>query len=101
MIRRQFIQIVALSGAGALAPLDTLAAEPGTTVVLQVKGFTCIACAVGLDTLLGKEKGIVSSHSSYPEGKVIVVYDPKLSTVDSIRKFIAGLGFTVERVWEG
>jgi copper chaperone CopZ len=101
MIRRQFIQLVTLSSAGALAPLDAMGAGPRTTLVLEVKGFTCITCAVGLDTLLGKEKGIVSSHSTYPEGKVTVVYDPKLRTVDSIRKFIAGMGFKVERVHEG
>jgi copper chaperone CopZ len=100
MIRRQFIQLVALSGAGALASLDAMGAGPRTTLVLEVKGFTCITCAVGLDTLLGKEKGIMSSHSTYPEGKVTVVFDPKLSTVDSIRKFIAGMGFTVESVHE-
>src|SRR5580700_3936280 len=95
MIRRQFIQIVALSGAGALAPLDTLAAGPGTTVVLQVKGFTCITCAVGLDTLLGKEKGILSSCSTYPEGKVTVAFDTKQSSEQKIREIIAGMGFTV------
>jgi copper chaperone CopZ len=99
MIRRQFIQLVALSG--ALAPLDAMGAGLRTTLVLQVKGFTCITCAAGLDTLLGRERGIVSSHSTYPEGKVTVVYDPKLCTEGSVRSLIAEMGFTVERVHEG
>jgi copper chaperone CopZ len=101
MIRRQFIQLAALSSAGALAPLDAMGAGTRATLVLEVKGFTCVTCAVGLDTLLGREKGIVSSHSTYPEGKVTVVYDPKLCTEDSIRRFITGMGFTVERIREG
>lgn len=96
MYRRQFIQLVALSGASALAPLEAIAAGSHTTVILQVKGFTCITCAVGLDTLLGKEKGIISSRSTYPEGKVTVVYDPTLCTIDSIRKFVVEMGFSVE-----
>ncbi|HTA78505.1 MAG TPA: heavy metal-associated domain-containing protein [Terracidiphilus sp.] len=96
MQRRQFIQAVALSSVGAISPVESIAAAgPRTTLVLQVKGFTCITCAVGLDTLLGKEKGILSSCSTYPEGKVTVAFDPKESSEQKIREFIAGMGFTV------
>lgn len=96
MFRRQFMQFVALSSVGALSPVETIAAAgQRTTLVLQVKGFTCPTCAVGLDTLLGKERGIVSSHSTYPEGKVTVVFDQKESSEESIRKLIAEMGFTV------
>ncbi|HEY6491521.1 MAG: heavy metal-associated domain-containing protein [Terracidiphilus sp.] len=96
MIRRQFMQLVALTGVGALNPMETMAASgPRATLVLQVKGFTCITCAVGLDTLLGREKGIVSSRSTYPEGKVTVVFDPQVSSEEAVRKLIAEIGFTV------
>jgi copper chaperone CopZ len=95
MFRRQFMQIVALISVGALNPVESMAAGARTTVIFQVKGFTCITCAVGLDTLLGKEKGIVSSQSTYPEGKVNVVFDPKESSEETIRKFIAEMGFSV------
>ena len=96
MLRRQFIQAIALSSAGALSPVESIAASgPRTTLILQVKGFTCITCAVGLDTLLAKKKGILSSHSTYPEGKVTVVFNPKESSDLVIREFIAGMGFAV------
>jgi copper chaperone CopZ len=96
MFRRQFMQFVALSSLGALNPVESIAASgPHTTLTLEVKGFTCITCAAGLDTLLGKEKGILSSHSTYPEGKVTVVFDPKESSEETIRRFIATMGFTV------
>jgi copper chaperone CopZ len=96
MQRRQFIQAVALSSVGALNPVESIAASGArSTLTLQVKGFTCITCAVGLDTLLGKEKGILSSRSTYPEGKVTVVFDPRESSEETVRKFIAGMGFTV------
>lgn len=96
MFRRQFMQLVALTGIGGLNPLESIAASgPRTTLILQVKGFTCITCAVGLDTLLGKEKGIASSRSTYPEGRVTVVFDPQASSEDAIRKVIAEMGFTV------
>jgi Cu+-exporting ATPase len=96
MIRRQFLQLVALSSAASLAPLDALAGTDHTTVVYRVKGFTCITCAVGLDTLLRREKGIISSESTYPEGKVTVSYDSKVRNEDSICALIADMGFTVE-----
>lgn len=96
MFRRQFMQFVALSSVGALSPVETIAAAgPRATLVLQVKGFTCPTCAVGLDTLLGKKRGIVSSHSTYPGGKVTVVFDPKESSEESIRELIVEMGFTV------
>jgi copper chaperone CopZ len=95
MFRRQFMQIVALTSVGALNPVESMAATNNTTVVFQVKGFTCITCAVGLDTLLGKENGIVSSRSTYPEGKVTVVFDPKECSEQAIRGFIAEMGFSV------
>ncbi len=96
MFRRQFVQLMALSSVGALNPIQSIAsAGPRTTLVLQVKGFTCITCAVGLDTMLGKERGILSSRSTYPGGTVTVVFDPKESSEDAIRGFIAEMGFSV------
>lgn len=96
MLRRQFIQAVTLSGACAIAARESLAdTSSHVNLVLTVRGFTCPTCAVGLDTLLNKEKGIVSSHSTYPEGKVTVIFDSQLSSEEKIRAFIAGMGFTV------
>jgi copper chaperone len=95
MFRRQFMQIVALTSVGALNPVESIAAGARTTAIFQVKGFTCVTCAVGLDTLLGKEKGIVSSRSTYPEGKVTVIFDPKECAEETIRKFIEEMGFSV------
>ncbi len=96
MYRRQFMHLIALSSVGALDPVQSIAeAGPRATLVLQVKGFTCITCAVGLDTMLAKERGVVSSRSTYPEGKVTVIFDTKESSEAAIGKFIAEMGFTV------
>jgi len=100
MIRRRFLQLVALSGAATLAPLEALASGKSKTVIYQVKGFTCITCAVGLDTMLGKQKGVLSSQSTYPEGKVTVHFDPDSAPESSIRAFINDTGFTIVNVHE-
>jgi copper chaperone CopZ len=95
MFRRRFLQFLALSGAGALA-YEASGKGLAKTVIYQVKGFSCITCAVGLDAMLSKKKGILSSHSTYPEGKVTVNFDADAINEDSIRAFIVETGFTIE-----
>jgi copper chaperone CopZ len=103
MIRRKFLQLVALSGAGALAPFEAIAGTAtvvdadakGTTTVFQVKGFSCVTCAVGLDTMFSRTKGILSSHSTYPEGKVTARFDPGSINEANVRAVITDAGFTI------
>jgi copper chaperone CopZ len=99
MIRRRFLQMAALSGASALAPLEAIATTAANaaakTAVFQVKGFSCPTCAVGLDTMFSRIKGIVSSHSTYPEGKVSVRFDPGAISEDRVRAVITDAGFTI------
>jgi copper chaperone CopZ len=95
MFRRRFLQIATMASVGGLAPLESMAAGVGKTATFHVKGFSCITCATGLDTMLGRERGIHSSKSTYPEGKVTVSFDPKETSEQVIVKFISDLGFTV------
>jgi copper chaperone CopZ len=94
MIRRKFLQLATLSGAGALATLGIEASER-KTVAYRVRGFTCITCAVGLDALLQRQRGVIWSTSSYPEGTVKIEFHPHLVTESSLKAFIAEMGFSV------
>jgi copper chaperone CopZ len=96
MFRRRFLQLCVPVSAGALAVLKIKRTVPAKSVVYQVKGFTCITCAVGLDTMLRRQKGILSSESTYPEGKVVVQFYPDHVDESSIRRFIADTGFAVQ-----
>lgn len=96
MVRREFMQLITLTGLGAIHPLESATASgPRATWIFDVMGFTCITCAVGLDTLLERERGIVSSRSTYPEGKVTVILDPGETSDGAVRALIAQMGFTV------
>jgi copper chaperone CopZ len=95
MFRRRFLQFLAVSGVGTLA-FQARGNGLAKTVVYQVKGFSCITCAVGLDTMLGKQKGILSSKSTYPEGRVTVSFDSGAIDEKSIEAFISEMGFKVE-----
>ncbi len=96
MFRRRFLQLVTMASVGGLAPLEAVSAVATTTMIYQVKGFTCITCATGLDTLLSQQKGVASSKSTYPEGKVTVAFNPNQITGQAIVAFITELGFTVQ-----
>jgi Cu+-exporting ATPase len=96
MFRRRFLQLCAPVSASALVILKVKRNGHAKAVAYEVKGFTCITCAVGLDTMLRRQKGILSSESTYPEGKVVVRFDPDQVNESSIRGFIADTGFTVQ-----
>jgi copper chaperone CopZ len=95
MFRRRFLQVMTLASVGGLAPLRAMSAGTSKTATYFVKGFSCITCATGLDTMLGQQKGIISSKSTYPEGKVTVRFDAGQTNEQAIVTFIADLGFTV------
>jgi copper chaperone CopZ len=95
MIRRQFIRMATLAGASSLTALASAKNGETRTVIYHVKGFSCVTCAVGLDTILGQHEGVVRSKSTYPEGIATVTFDPARITEASIKSVIAEMGFTV------
>lgn len=111
MIRRQFLQIAALTGATAAASLggleafekhqaqdklDKLDASDTESIAWRVQGFTCVTCAVGLETMLKQQKGVVSVHASYPAASVAIQFHPRIVSKAALRSYISELGFTAE-----
>lgn len=96
MFRRQFLQLAALSSTVAVGRLGLAEAAAARSVTYLVKGFSCPTCAVGLDTMLHQQNGIMSSKSTYPEGKVTVRFNPDKITESALKAFIADMGFTVD-----
>ncbi len=99
MVRREFIQKLtagsAASGLASAASADKKAAAT-STVTFQVKGFTCITCAIGLEVVLKGFRGVTAAKAAYPEGNVVVGFDPSATSSDSIRAFInKATGFRV------
>lgn len=88
MVRRQFIQGIAC-GVGAAGA----SAAAHKTVTYRIEGFSCVTCAVGLDSMLKDQKGIVRSKSSYPSRTSVIQYNPDLINEEQIKAFIRELGF--------
>jgi copper chaperone CopZ len=62
-------------------------------VTLDIAGMRCGACAVGLELMLAKKKGIKSAKVSLNERMAVVEYDPAIVTLSDISKAVSDLGY--------
>ncbi len=103
MDRRKFFSRVAAGIAGAAA--GTGLAKAGLnlaglhrtdcrTVVYDVKGFTCVTCAFGLEAMLLRQPGVTKAVASYPDATVMISFDENLTSQEALKDLIASCGFT-------
>ena len=93
MNRRKFIGGISVVGSAAL----TAVASPNEarSVKYGVKGFTCVTCAVGLEVMLRRQKGVTRADASYPDENVVIAFDRALTSPSALKGFIAQCGFSV------
>jgi copper chaperone CopZ len=108
MIRRQFLKLATITGATGITSFSAIEAlkehevhaasdaKATETVIWHVSGFTCVTCAVGLETLLRQEKGVVKANASYPNASVTIQYHPDVVNQAALRATVAELGFKVD-----
>jgi Cu+-exporting ATPase len=96
MQRRRFVQMMTLASVGTVAAAELAHAGETKTIAWHVKGFTCVTCAVGLETMLREQKGVKRVRATYPEAQVTIQYDPASVNEARLRAFISELGFTAE-----
>ena len=93
MDRRSFFgRVATVAAVGA----EAAAAAPKETrgVTYNVQGFTCITCAVGLETMLAGLKGVTRAKASYPEHSVAIGFNERAVSEKTIKDFIQTCGFT-------
>jgi Cu+-exporting ATPase len=109
MDRRKFLTgITSAAGAtagltsslgAAQAPKATEKSTHGTKetrfVDWHVKGFYCVTCAVGLETMLKGLKGVTRASAEWPSGHTTIGFDQGQVTEKTLREFIAKCGFSV------
>lgn len=88
---------LSLAGAGALAISKVSQTGPREyqSVTYEVKGFTCITCATGLEVMLMKQPGVARAHASYSDATVVIGFDKNLTSEAALAEFIASCGFSV------
>lgn len=62
-------------------------------VILDIAGMRCGACAVGIELMLGKKKGIKNAKVSLNERTAVVEYDPATATASDIAKAVNDFGY--------
>lgn len=62
-------------------------------VIFDIAGMRCGACAVGIELMLGKKKGIMSAKVSLNERMAVVEYDPASLKVSDIAKTVNDIGY--------
>ena len=97
MIRRRFIQLMTLAGASSFQVANAAGEGRHSMATYKIAGFSCLTCAVGLDVMMERQRGVVWSKSSYPEAKTNICYQPDLTNDEALRKSIAEMGFVAER----
>jgi anaerobic selenocysteine-containing dehydrogenase len=103
MDRRKFLSRMIAGAAGTTAVgfaptglgATTASAKENQVVTWQVRGFTCITCATGLEVMLLQQKGVARASASYPAARVTIGFDNHITSEETLRKFIAGCGFSV------
>lgn len=66
---------------------------PKATLVLEVKGMTCTACASHIQTALAEVKGVHRASVEYETGKGVVEYDPALVQPEALVKRVDETGY--------
>jgi copper chaperone CopZ len=98
MNRRHFIGTFAGGGAGVALLKSGLAhkmVKENTSVTWTVKGFSCITCAVGLETILRQQEGITRATATYPSGRVQVGFNSSAIAVQRIKQLVEDAGFEI------
>jgi copper chaperone CopZ len=62
-------------------------------MIFDIAGMRCGACAVGIELVLTKKKGIKSAKVSLNERMAVVEYDPAIVAVSDIAKAVSDLGY--------
>jgi copper chaperone CopZ len=86
-----------LAGAASVPAMRAATKNSQLIVTYKISGFTCVTCAVGLDVMLQRQKGISWSKSDYQAAKTSVCYQPDLVSDEAIRTAIADMGFIAEK----
>ncbi len=62
-------------------------------VIFDVAGMRCGACAVGIELMLSKKKGIKIAKVSLNERIAVVEYDSSIVTISDIAKAVNDIGY--------
>ena len=76
-------------------PLQTARSSAGQVAYVTIKGMTCAGCEQHVKSELAKLSGVTKANVSYARGNAAVMFDPKQTSIDRIRKAVSVTGYQV------
>lgn len=70
----------------------------GETVIFKIDGMHCTSCSMNIDGELEDSEGVISATTSYPKSKTQIVFDPKKTTKNKLKKIIELLDYEVQEI---
>ena len=64
-------------------------------ITLKISGMECVNCAMKLEGIEDKLKGVTFAEASYHKGQMVVEYNEAQVTEDEIKAEVSRLGFEV------
>ncbi len=62
-------------------------------VILNISGMHCVSCAVNIENVLKKTKGIVDVNVNFASEKAQIVYNPEKISLNKIQEIILEMGY--------
>lgn len=59
----------------------------------HVKGMSCAACAVSVESMLQAHKGVEKANVNFADQSTLVLYDKEMVQTEDLQKAIAGIGY--------
>lgn len=75
------------------SPAKNTAFAPKASVVLNIEGMTCNACATGIQNTISDISGFLSASVDYETKKAHVAYDPAVVKPEVLISRINGIGY--------
>lgn len=69
--------------------------KKGNIITLKIDGMHCTSCSMSIDGELEDTDGVFSARTKYSSGETTIEFDEKKVTLDTLKKVIAQLGYTV------
>lgn len=67
-----------------------------TIAKIPVKGMTCASCAISIQKILRKEKGVISCDVNIGNEKANIEFDPAQTSIDKLNEKIEPLGYSLD-----
>lgn len=70
--------------------------KKGDTITLKIDGMHCTSCSMSIDGELEDTEGVLNASTKYASGETTIEYDESQVSIDTLKKVITKLGYTVK-----